>query len=200
MKKNLGEAVWNTCFGIPNKTNDNVKAWLDQAEICSRPSLKLVRKSNGKWDKPRAPFCIEDKSDKITILQWFQDLKFPDAYAANIRRGVNLLQRKILGLKSHDYHIFVERLLPVAFRGFLSEHIWHSLAELSFFYRQLCSKELSKDVVCSLECNVPVLLCKLEKIFPPGFFNPMQHLIIHLPYEARLGGPFQARWMYPYER
>ena len=101
MKKNLGEAVWNTCFGIPNKTKDNVKARLDQAEICSRPSLKLVRKSNGKWDKPRAPFCIEDKSDKITILQWFQDLKFPDAYAANIRRGVNLLQRKILGLKSH---------------------------------------------------------------------------------------------------
>jgi hypothetical protein len=34
----------------------------------------------------------------------------------------------------------------------------------------------------------PVLLCKLEKIFPPGFFNPMQHLILHLPYEARMGG------------
>jgi hypothetical protein len=33
-----------------------------------------------------------------------------------------------------------------------------------------------------------VLLCKLEKIFPPGFFNPMQHLILHLPYEARMGG------------
>lgn len=176
------------------------KARLDQAEICSHPSLKLVRKNNGKWDKPRVPFCIENKSDKITILQWFQDLKFPDAYAANIRRGVNLLQRKILGLKSHDYHIFVERLLPVAFHGFLSEHIWHSLAELSFFYRQLCAKELSKDTVRSLECNVAVLLCKLEKIFPPGFFNPMQHLIIHLPYEARLGGPVQARWMYPYER
>ena len=34
----------------------------------------------------------------------------------------------------------------------------------------------------------PVLLCKLEKIFPPGFFNLMQHLILHLPYEARMGG------------
>jgi hypothetical protein len=28
-----------------------------------------------------------------------------------------------------------------------------------------------------------VLLCKLETIFPPGFFNPMQHLILHLPYD-----------------
>jgi len=34
----------------------------------------------------------------------------------------------------------------------------------------------------------PVLLCKLEKIFPPAFFNPMQHLLLHFPYEARLGG------------
>jgi hypothetical protein len=34
-----------------------------------------------------------------------------------------------------------------------------------------------------------VLLCKLEKIFTPGFFNLMQHLILHLPYEARMGGP-----------
>ena len=33
------------------------------------------------------------------------------------------------------------------------------------------------------------LICKLEMIFPPSFFNPMQHLILHLPTEARLGGP-----------
>ena len=40
----------------------------------------------------------------------------------------------------------------------------------------------------------------LEKIFPPGFFLSMQHLIVHLPYEARMGGPMQNRWCYPIER
>jgi hypothetical protein len=43
-------------------------------------------------------------------------------------------------------------------------------------------------VVADLERLAPVLLCKLEKIFPPGFFNPMQHLILNLPYETRMGG------------
>jgi hypothetical protein len=38
-----------------------------------------------------------------------------------------------------------------------------------------------------LEKVAPELLCKLEKIFPPGFFNPMQHLILHLPCEVRIG-------------
>ena len=198
-EKNLGEAIWNTCFDIPEKTKDNAKARKDLAQICNRPSQHLKLKTNGKWDKPRAPFCI-DKNDKLTILKWFQELKFPDGYAANIRRGVNLNSRKIFGLKSHDYHIFMERLLPVAFRGFLPENVWMCLAELSFFYRQLCAKELRKDTICSLEQQVTVLLCKMEKIFPPGFFNPMQHLIVHLPYEARLGGPVQARWNYPFER
>jgi hypothetical protein len=198
-EKNLGEAIWNTCFDISDKTKDNAKARQDVAEICHRPSQHLRLKPNGQWDRPRAQFCI-DKNDKPTILQWFQELKFPDGYAANIRRGVNLTSRKILGLKSHDYHIFMERLLPVAFRGFLPESVWLCLAELSFFYRQLCAKELNKDNIHSLEQQVVVLLCKMEKIFPPSFFNPMQHLIIHLPYEARLGGPVQARWNYPFER
>ena len=63
------------------------------------------------------------------------------------------------------------------------------LAEFTNFFRQLCAKELSRAVVADMEKMAPVLLCKLEKIFPPGFFNPMQHLILHLSYEARMGGP-----------
>jgi hypothetical protein len=28
----------------------------------------------------------------------------------------------------------------------------------------------------------------MEKVFPPGWFNVMQHLLVHLPWEARVGG------------
>lgn len=198
-EKNVVESIWNTCFDIPNKTKDNVKARQDLSLICKRPKMNLKEKENGKWDKPRALYCIE-KQDKITILNWFKMLKFTDRYATNIRCGVNLLQKKIFGLKSHDYHIFMERVLPATFRGFLPEGIWACLAELSHFYRQLCAKQISKDTMLSMEQNIVVLICKLEKIFPPGFFNPMQHLVIHLAYELRLGGPVHYRWMYPIER
>ena len=37
-------------------------------------------------------------------------------------------------------------------------------------------------------------------IFPPSFFDSMEHLLIHLPFEAKAGGPVQYRWMYPFER
>ncbi|KAH7833133.1 hypothetical protein Vadar_003384 [Vaccinium darrowii] len=51
-----------------------------------------------------------------------------------------------------------------------------------------------------LEENIAIVLCKLEKIFPPAFFDVMVHLAIHLPREIKLGGPVQYRWMYPIER
>ena len=40
----------------------------------------------------------------------------------------------------------------------------------------------------------------MEKVFPPGFMNVMQHLLLHLPWEAKVGGPVQFRWMYSQER
>ena len=90
--------------------------------------------------------------------------------------------------------------MPVMLRGFIPEDEWLVLAELSYFFRVLCAKELSPGVLEEMEELAPELICKLEKIFPPGFFNPMQHLILHLLTEARLGGPVQNRWCYPTER
>jgi hypothetical protein len=51
-----------------------------------------------------------------------------------------------------------------------------------------------------LKKEISVLLCKMNKKFAPRFFNPMQHLLIHIPYEANVGRPVQYRWMYHIER
>ncbi|WVZ85623.1 hypothetical protein U9M48_032525, partial [Paspalum notatum var. saurae] len=107
---------------------------------------------------------------------------------------------KIIGMKSHDCHVFMERLLPVPFCDFLSKDIWKCLAELSYFFRQLCAKEIDPEEMKRFEKEVPVLLCKFEQIFPPGFFDCMEHLIVHLPYEALVGGPVAYRRMYVFER
>jgi hypothetical protein len=44
-----------------------------------------------------------------------------------------------------------------------------------------------------LEKEIQVLRCKMEKNFPPDFFNPMQHLLIHLSYETKVGSHVQYR-------
>jgi hypothetical protein len=74
------------------------------------------------------------------------------------------------------------------------------LAELRYFFRQLCAMEISRSVIDDLEKAASMLIYKLENIFPPGFFTPMLHLIVHLPNEVRMGGPVHYRWCYSVER
>jgi hypothetical protein len=182
-------------MGFPGKTKDNRKARQDLAELCNHPSLQL--KVNG--GKPHTSFCLKPQQRK-EVMQWMKGLKFPDGYTASLRRSVNMATGKLIGLKSHDYHIIMERLLHVMFRGFFYDVVWMVLAELSYFYRQLCAKEITIEMMQKLEKEIPVLLCKMEKNFHPGFFNPMQHLLIHLPYKAKVGGLVQYMWMYHIER
>jgi hypothetical protein len=90
--------------------------------------------------------------------------------------------------------------MHVMFWGYFDYAVWMVLAELSYFYRQLCAKEITVEMIQKLDKEISMLLCKMEKKFPPWFFNTMQHLLIHLSYEAKVGGPIQYRWMYHIEK
>ena len=78
--------------------------------------------------------------------------------------------------------------------------MWSSLTELSNFFKDLTSTVITEEDMRRLEDEIPVIICRLECILPPSFFDCMEHLPIHLPYEARIAGPVQYRWMYPFER
>ncbi|XP_055962307.1 uncharacterized protein LOC130015688 [Mercurialis annua] len=113
---------------------------------------------------------------------------------------VDLNSLKMMGMKSHDCHVFMQRLLPIALRELLPAEVWEPLTELSIFFRELTATSLKKADLQRLEFDIPKILCKLERIFPPSFFDSMEHLPVHLPYEAMMAGPVQYRWMYPFER
>uniref|UniRef100_A0A2N9I3Q0 DUF4218 domain-containing protein n=1 Tax=Fagus sylvatica TaxID=28930 RepID=A0A2N9I3Q0_FAGSY len=109
---------------------------------------------------------------------------------------------KVFGLKTHDCHVIFQRLLPLVIRGLLPKKVCEPLIGfgLSSFFVKLCSKELSVEELDRLDHQIAEILCKLEQVFPPSFFDVMMHLPIHLAYEAKVAGPVQYRWMYPIER
>jgi hypothetical protein len=82
----------------------------------------------------------------------------------------------------------------------LDKDIYEAVAELGNFFRKLCSRTLNKDVLAEMRQEIPIILVKLEKIFPPIFVDVLVHLAVHLPDEALLRGPVQYGWMYPIER
>jgi hypothetical protein len=149
--------------------------------------------------KPRASFVLE-KNAQLLVYKWLKSLHFSDGHASNISRLVNTKECRLYGMKNHDCHVFMQTLIPLAFRDLLPKGIWDALTEISHFFRDICSSKWNVDHIERLETNIVETLCKLEMIFPPSFFDSIEHLPIHLPFEAKVGGPIQYRWMYPFEQ
>jgi hypothetical protein len=103
-------------------------------------------------------------------------------------------------LKTHSCHILLQKIISAGLRGLVPKDVYEAIAELGTFFRELCGRNLRIDVVKLLKEQVLLILCKLEKIFPPAFFDVMVHLCVHLPDEALLRGPVRYGWMYPIER
>ncbi|KAL3568114.1 hypothetical protein D5086_030765 [Populus alba] len=183
---------------VKGKTKDNMKARLDIALYCNRKNMELVY-DESRVAKPRASFVLE-KNAQLLVYKWLKSLRFPDGHASNISRLVNIEDCRLYGMKSHDCHVFMQTLIPLAFRDLLPKGIWDALTEISHFFRDICSSKMNVEHIEMLQTNIIETLCKLEMIFPPSFFDSMEHLPIHLPFEAKAGGPVQYRWMYPFER
>lgn len=195
IEKNFFDNIFNTIMNVAGKTKDTTKSRQELNEYCRRPELNMD--SSGKY--PKACYTL-DRQSRSVLCEWVKSIKFPDGYASNLGRCVDMKKLKLFGMKSHDCHVFMQRLIPIAFRELLPQNVWKALTELSLFFKDLTATTITNEDMARLEDEIPVILCKLERIFPPSFFDSMEHLPVHLPYEARIAGPVQYRWMYRFER
>ncbi|KAL0553634.1 hypothetical protein IC582_007534 [Cucumis melo] len=140
------------------------------------------------------------KLEKQLFCKRLYELKVPDGYSSNISNCVSVEETKVMGLKSHDYHVLMQQLLPVVIRGMLPKGPRHSITGICGFFNKICQRVIDRESMLETEKEVIETLCLFERYFPPSFFDIMTHLVIHLGREVRLCGPVQFRWMYPFER
>lgn len=198
-EKNFCDNILWTILGVVGKSKDNAAARRDLEVRNIRKSLHLQSRGSNKAYMPPAQYTMS-KEGKIIFLKVLKAVRVPDGYASNISRRVNLENKSIGGLKSHDSHILMQQLIPIAIRKALPKNVVEPLIELGNYFRRLCSKVNRVSDLENLQDRIVVTLCHLEKIFPPSFFDIMEHLAVHLAEEALIAGPVQFRWMYPIER
>ena len=100
---------------------------------------------------------------KKEFCKFLKEVKVLDGYASNICRCVQVNERKIFGLKSHDCHVLMQQLIPLAIQGVLHKNVCAVIVELCSFFKQLCFKVLKIDQLEHLENDIIVTLCKLER-------------------------------------
>lgn len=137
---------------------------------------------------------------KKQLCRWLSKFRGSDGYCANISNCVSLDPPNIGSMKSHDHHVLLRNLFPVALRGLLSKGPRVAVTRICNYFNRLCQRVIDPEKLLTLEAEIVEKMCLLERFFPPSLFNIMFHLPLHLAREARFGGPIHFRWMYPFER
>ena len=109
IEKNICDSVVGTIMDVKEKTKDGLKARLDLQNMNIRHSLHPIEVA-GVLHCPGAPYNLS--SDKKKVCQFLKHIKMPDGFCSNLNPCVDVDQKKIHGLKSHDCHILLEYLLP----------------------------------------------------------------------------------------
>ena len=171
--------ILGTLLDITGKTKDNHEARKDLQKMGLRENLHPFTSNNGKIYLPPACHTMSHLK-KTNFLKVIRVVRVPDGYALNVSRCIRLKESTIVGLKSHDSHILMQQIMPIALHGPLSDKVVRLLIELLLFFQGICSKMLSESDLDRLKSNIIIILCKLEQIFPLGFFTNMVHVVVHL--------------------
>ncbi|XP_060190633.1 uncharacterized protein LOC132619889 [Lycium barbarum] len=198
-EKNICDSLLGTLLEIDGKSKDHVNSRYDLQEMGIRKELQPIEDNDRNVSLAQACFSMKPEQKRLfcTVLK---NAKLPKGCASNISHRVQVKEMKISGYKSHDAHFIMHYLLQVAVRKVLPKIVSLTLIRLGNFFRAICSKVISRRDLEKLDSEIVEIICDLERIFHPAFFDIMPHLPIHLVNEIKLADPTHLRWMYPNER
>nr|AAM01087.1 Putative transposase [Oryza sativa Japonica Group] len=127
VEKNVCESLVGLMLNIPGKTKDGELQPIQDAET-------------GKVYIPPACHTLS-KDEKIAMLSCLKDIKVPSGYSARISKYVKLDDLKLVGMKSHDCHVLITQILPVAIRGILPPKVRHTIQRLCAFFNAIGQKQ-----------------------------------------------------------
>jgi hypothetical protein len=70
---------------------------------------------------PKVCYSLTVDAKKV-LLEWIRELHLPDGYSTNLSRCVDMRELKMAGMKSHDCHVLIERILPIALKELLPQN------------------------------------------------------------------------------
>jgi hypothetical protein len=159
--------------------------------------LKQDPQRPGKIFKHVAPYVLRPE-ELQTFMNRLASLKVPTDYCGSL--GKHIMDKKLGLMKSHDWHVLMQQLMPLALRGLMDAHVRLSLMRLSRVYRNICAKVWDPIDLPTLREDVAITLSMLEWEFLGAFFDVMSHLTLHIVEELDICGPVHTRWMYRIER
>jgi hypothetical protein len=119
-------------LGVYDKLKDTLEAQQDLQRMKQRAILHLEKRD--KKCHYLGPSCYTlSKQDKESMFKCMNNIKVPSDYSSNVKRLLNMKEKKLAHIKSHDCHVLMTQLLPVALRDILPNNIRATIIKLCAF-------------------------------------------------------------------
>ncbi|KAK1574573.1 hypothetical protein QYE76_048141 [Lolium multiflorum] len=197
---------------FPGKVKDGPKARYDLKHFGIGKDLQAPRDDDDDDDDRTEGTQRLQRAKKNAVLlpcllQWEELEQFSvpprsessSRLLGNISRYLDVAKKRFTGMKSHDCHVLMTQILPVAIRGIMDEHVRDTLFGLCNFFDVITRKSIGVRQLKMLQDEILVILCELEIYFPPAFCDICIHLLLHVVEDKQLGPTFLHNMM-PFKR
>ena len=137
-EKNLAENILKTTFG--EKDSPAVRADMQARAIRPHLHLQPTGPNNDQYYMPDASYVLTAE-DKARVMRVLKILRTPTNYVAVFHTKIS--KGKLSGLKSHDYHVLMQQILPLCFRKVSNKALARVVIRLSRVFRKLCAKKIN---------------------------------------------------------
>lgn len=147
IERNVFDNILSTVMNMAGKTKDTLKSRYDFVDLGIRQGLHPIEDGD-RILLPTTCYTLSPQ-EKLKVCEFLANLKVPDAFSSNISRCINLLEKKIHGLKCHDHHVLFQDILLVAIRGLLPKEVCEPIIALGKFFKNVYSKCLQLKILIS---------------------------------------------------
>lgn len=89
-------------------------------------------------------------------------------------------RRRLTGLKSHDYNVLVQQIIPASIWRFLHLGARDVVIQTENVFKWLCAKVINVEKLKGLMIYTLETMSLMEIWFPPGFFNSIEWYLYNL--------------------
>ncbi|MCO5547710.1 hypothetical protein L7F22_001161 [Adiantum nelumboides] len=188
--KNVSHAKWDHLIG----KRDTIGCRKDLETVNRMPHLWVDENGN----KPKAPWILS-KQEFTMVKEAIKKFRTPTGTMRSLK-GCFTSDGDLSRLKSHDWHKFLQFILPIAISGCLTDLVRKCIYKLGELVRWISCKEINPTTIARARKDAIETVCALEEHFPTSILNIQVHLLVHLVDEVEIAGTVHAQWMFFLER
>jgi hypothetical protein len=144
IEKNITENVIKHLTG----EKDTVASCCDMEQANVMKDLWLSREPGINLNKkPHAPYVFTD-AERVKFMRQVCGTLTPLGYSATLTK--HLGEEKLSQLKSHDYHLFLQQLLPACIRNYLDPGPRKTIIRLGHVFQRICAKVIDPSTLDDL--------------------------------------------------